>query len=137
LPLISVIIIEGNTRTEDRVIYAELKKAGVEVGAIVSEPNLAKAAENLNKRGIFDPDEPPQVSVMLGEGTDHSKHVLVKVKETQTCIVGMGVGSYVHRATKPQPIEDAYRMLVSYQSLFVTRSDILNRPRTGVWFDPR
>jgi outer membrane protein assembly factor BamA len=135
LPQIGVIVIEGNAYTHDRVILNELTSAGVEVGAVLDESNLMKAAENLARRGIFDPDEPPTVSVVLGEGSEFHKRILVRVKETRTGVVGIGVGVGSHRSVVWKPIDDGYRKLVSYESVFLFESEIVPRPRSGVWYD--
>jgi outer membrane protein assembly factor BamA len=135
LPKIGMIAIEGNTYTHDRVILNELKAAGVEVGAVLFESNLAKAADNLEKRGIFDDKEPPTVSVVLGEGNESNKHILVRVKETRTGEFGSGVGIRAQRSVVWKPIDDGYRKLVSYQNMLLFESEFLPRPRNGAWYD--
>jgi outer membrane protein assembly factor BamA len=135
LPQIGVIVIEGNAYTHDRVILNVLTSAGVEVGAVLDESNLMKAAENLARLGIFDHNEPPTVNVVLVAGPLSNKKILVRVKETRTGEFRSGPGVGPHRSVVWKPIDDGYRKLVSYESVFHFESEFVRRPRSGTWYD--
>ncbi len=113
-PWVGVIIIEGNKYTEDRVILNELRSAGLEVGKQLTEAKLRMAAENINRRGIFDADEPAQVFVL--ESVSSAKHIVVRVKETRTGTFRSGPGVCEYRPAKPIP--DAYRKLTNYWNIY-------------------
>ncbi len=87
---IGVIKIEGNTYTEERVIRNEL--GGLLPGQVLQYPLIKQAEGNLARRGIFDPEEPPQIFVVPSDRGEQYKDLVVKVKETRTGMVGLQVG---------------------------------------------
>jgi outer membrane protein assembly complex protein YaeT len=87
---IGIIKIEGNQYTEERVIRNELGR--LLPGQVLEYPLIKTAEGNLARRGIFDPEEPPQIFVVPSERGDQFKDLVVKVKETRTGMVGLQVG---------------------------------------------
>lgn len=75
------VIIEGNDITRDRVILNQLD---LRPGQILQYPKLEDARMRLNRLGIFDPEEPPQVEVLPNELDQTFKDIRVRVKETRT-----------------------------------------------------
>ncbi len=86
---IGAIRIEGNSITQDRVI---LKQLNFKVGDAVDPAKFAKAESQLARLGIFDGEEPPTVTVGEPDPTTGFKIIVVRVKETRTGVVGIGVG---------------------------------------------
>lgn len=86
------VIIEGNTVTQDRVIYNQL---GLRSGQILQYPLLEDARMRLARLGIFDQQNPPTVDAMPSEFDNCFKDILVRVQETRTgqFMVGGGVNS--------------------------------------------
>jgi len=75
------IILDGNEVTKDRVIYNQLP---FRPGQILPYDQIRDAEMRLNRLGIFDPEQPPQIEV-LPDGMDPTfKDIRVKVKETRT-----------------------------------------------------
>jgi len=75
------IIIEGNDVTQDRVIRNQLD---LRSGQILQYPKLKEAEARLNRLGIFDPENPPTVTVEPNEFDTLWKDVRVHVNETRT-----------------------------------------------------
>ena len=86
------VIIEGNEVTQDRVIMNQL---GLRPGQILQYPLLEDARMRLNRLGIFDPADPPEVQALPNEFDSPYKDIYVKVRETRTgqFMVGGGVNS--------------------------------------------
>jgi outer membrane protein assembly complex protein YaeT len=75
------VIIEGNDVTQDRVILNQLD---LRSGQILQYPRLKEAEARLNRLGIFDPENPPTVTVEPNEFDSIYKDVRVHVNETRT-----------------------------------------------------
>ncbi len=89
------IIINGNTVTKDSVILNELRNAGLNSGQILQYPSIEIARLNLFRRGIFDQENPPSVTVRENEFDSIYKDVIVNVNETRTgqFLFGAGLNS--------------------------------------------
>ena len=68
------IIIEGNTRTKDRVI---LKELNLFPGQILSDPDLPQAERNLNRRGI-------KATVKVDNPSDDMEYKDIRIQVTET-----------------------------------------------------
>jgi len=86
------LIIEGNDVTQDRVILNQLD---LRPGQILQYPKLKEAEMRLARLGIFDPENPPQVTVEPNEFDSIYHDVRVRVQETRTgqFMIGAGVNS--------------------------------------------
>ncbi len=86
------ILIEGNDITRDRVILNQLD---LRPGQILQYPKLEDARMRLNRLGIFDPEDPPQVEVLPNELDQTFKDIRVRVRETRTgqFVIGGSVNS--------------------------------------------
>ena len=86
------IIIEGNEITKDRVILNQLD---LRPGQLLQYPKLEECRMRLARRGIFDTDNPPTVTVVPNELDDSFKDILIRVRETRTgqFILGGSVNS--------------------------------------------
>ena len=75
------IVIKGNTVTADRVIRNQL---GLYPGQVLQYPRLEEAKANLMRTGLFDPEDPPQVTVIPRDDGSNFQDIEVRVKETRT-----------------------------------------------------
>lgn len=86
------VTIEGNSVTQDRVIMNQL---GIYPGQILQYPEIEDARMRLARLGIFDPQNPPDITVLPNELDSEFKDILVRVQETRTgqFMIGGGVNS--------------------------------------------
>lgn len=85
---VGTIIIEGNTITDQRVILNEIN---LYPGQILQYPKIEEARQNLIRRNIFDPEEPPTVEVLERDDGSNFKDIRIRVKETRTGTFGATV----------------------------------------------
>ncbi len=85
------ILIQGNSRTKDRVILDQLE---IYPGQVLPYPELLAAEKRLARLGIFKntPDEKPTVTIINPEPTAEFKDILVTVTEDNTGSLLFGVG---------------------------------------------
>ena len=74
--------VEGNTITQQRVILNEL--GPLLPGQILQYPAIEQAKRNLERRQLFDQEDPPSITVVPSEFDDGFVDLLVRVKETRT-----------------------------------------------------
>ena len=86
---VGTIVLEGNSLTQDRVILGRL---GFVSGDTVDEKKLRKAETELMRLGIFDVAEPPSITVVSAPDGSKFKNIVVRVKETTTGVVWIGLG---------------------------------------------
>lgn len=86
------VIVEGNDITQDRVILNQLD---LRSGQILQFPKLKEAEARLNRLGIFDPENPPSVTIEPNEFDSIYDDIRVRVNETRTgqFMVGGAVNS--------------------------------------------
>lgn len=75
------VIIEGNDITQDRVILNQLE---LRPGQVMQYPKLKEAEARLSRLGIFDPENPPSVTIEPTEFDSSFEDIRVHVNETRT-----------------------------------------------------
>lgn len=83
--------IEGNSFTRRRVVLNEIRGI-LEPGQVLDYGRLDTARQNLARRGLFDMEEPPSVTVDESDPTSEYKDIIIRVRETQTGQAGLQVG---------------------------------------------
>ena len=79
--------IVGNTVTNQRVILNQL--GPLLPGQVLRYPAIDQAKANLNRLNLFDPEDPPNITVVPSEFDDGFVDLLVNVKETRTGMAGI------------------------------------------------
>jgi outer membrane protein assembly complex protein YaeT len=88
------VIPRGNVVTQDRVIYNQMGPY-LRPGQILTYPEIQAAEARLARLGIFDPENPPKITVVQNEFDSPFKDLIVDVGETRTgqFMIGASVNS--------------------------------------------
>lgn len=118
--------IEGNTFTKRRVILNEIRGI-LEPGQVLDYGRIDEARLALNRRAIFDQEEPPIIEIDESDRESEYKDIIIKVRETQTGQAGLQVGVNSNAGlsgtvTVNQRNFDILRIPTSFDDLFSGRA---------------
>jgi outer membrane protein assembly complex protein YaeT len=120
--------VQGNTYTQKRVILNELRGLGLDSGQILDYGRLKDAEAALQRRGLFDQEDPPTVELDPTSPPDSEyKDIIIRVRETQTGQLGLQVGVNSNAGVNGtfsvnQRNFDIFRLPTSFDDVFAGRA---------------